>query len=134
MENPITSAQLGQLIDMVQDGTITGTSGKYLLRHLLSNPSAKSTKEVAEELQLLAFATPSTEKPSGSTDATTSTNSTEIDVLVQKAITALPKEVAAFREGHKGVANKIVGWIMRQSRGRADAHQVKEKLEQALKE
>ncbi|TFK28925.1 glutamyl-tRNA amidotransferase [Coprinopsis marcescibilis] len=129
-ENPINSDQLGQLIDMVQDGTLTGTSGKYLLRHLLSNPSGKTARDLAEELQLVAF-TSGTANPTASPS---SPASSELDSLVQDAITALPKEVAAYKSGHQGVLNKIVGWVIKQSRGRADAKTVRIELERVLKQ
>ncbi|KAG2013155.1 glutamyl-tRNA(Gln) amidotransferase [Coprinopsis cinerea AmutBmut pab1-1] len=132
MENPVTSEQLGDLIDLVQGKTITGTSGKYLLRHMLSNPSTKSARQQAEELQLIAFTSSESAASSDSSTPSASSENSELQQLVEKAITALPKEIEAFKAGHKGVLNKIVGYIMRQSRGRADARQVKEQLEKAL--
>lgn len=47
---------------------------------------------------------------------------------------ALPDEVAAVRQGHKNVLNKIVGLVMRQSRGRADAKRVKGLLQNLIDE
>jgi aspartyl-tRNA(Asn)/glutamyl-tRNA(Gln) amidotransferase subunit B len=41
---------------------------------------------------------------------------------------ALPDEVAAVKQGHKNVLNKIVGLVMRESRGRADARSVRSLL------
>lgn len=129
-ENPVSVQQFGELIDLVQERTMTGTSAKYLLRHLLSNPTSKSTKELAEELQLLAF-TSLTQKAPESEGSSTAQHS-ELDTLIQKAIEAMPSEVAAFKAGRKGVLNKVVGWIMKQSRGRVDAQEVKIQLEKAL--
>ncbi|KAF8622176.1 hypothetical protein AX15_007289 [Amanita polypyramis BW_CC] len=54
-DNKISAAQLGQLIDLVEGGTITRTSGKHLLRYLLDNPTKATTLEIAQELKLLAF-------------------------------------------------------------------------------
>jgi len=45
---------------------------------------------------------------------------------------ALPDEVAAVRNGHKGVLNKIVGRVMRESRGRADARSVRDLVEKLI--
>jgi aspartyl-tRNA(Asn)/glutamyl-tRNA(Gln) amidotransferase subunit B len=44
----------------------------------------------------------------------------------------MPDETAAARKGNKNVINKLVGTVMRQSRGRADARSVKEVLDRLL--
>ena len=54
--------------------------------------------------------------------------------LCLDAMAALPDEVAAVRQGHKNVLNKIVGLVMRQSRGRADAKRVKGLLQNLIDE
>ncbi|KAH6914684.1 glutamyl-tRNA amidotransferase [Coprinopsis sp. MPI-PUGE-AT-0042] len=131
-ENPVSAQQFGELIDLVQERTMTGTSAKYLLRHLLSNPTGKSTKELAEELQLLAFTSSPSPAQSASESNGSATQSNELDTLIQKAIEAMPAEVAAFKAGRKGVLNKVVGWIMKQSRGRVNAQEVKSQLEKVL--
>ncbi len=116
-----------------------GTSGKFLLRHMLSHPSKQPTREVAEELELIALA------PSDGGTAFTSARLTdtplpllphylhlltrrahslppwpELYALCAAAVAAMPREVAALREGHTNVLNKLVGHVMRASRGRAE--------------
>jgi aspartyl-tRNA(Asn)/glutamyl-tRNA(Gln) amidotransferase subunit B len=129
-ENPVSVQQFGELIDLVQERTMTGTSAKYLLRHLLSHPTGKSSKELANELQLLAFASPAPHTPES--NGSSATQPSELDTLIQKAIEAMPGEVAAYKAGRRGVLNKVVGWIMKQSRGRVDAQEVKIQLEKVL--
>jgi len=121
-ENPLSTDQLGELIDLVSEGVITGTSGKLLLRHMLSHPSQASPTDIAHSLSLTALS------PSSSTP------DLELHTLCQSAIDTLPSEVTAFRKGNKNVLNKIVGQVMKQSRGRADARAVKDCLETILAE
>ncbi|KAF8208754.1 Glutamyl-tRNA amidotransferase B subunit [Mycena galopus ATCC 62051] len=112
-DNPLSTSHLGELIDLVHRGAITGTSGKLLLREMLADPSSPQTPtDRARSLSLLAA--------SGSEP--------DIGELCAAAIAALPSEASAFRNGHKNVLNKILGWVMKESRGRADSKQVKERL------
>ncbi|KAF5333549.1 hypothetical protein D9611_002729 [Ephemerocybe angulata] len=131
--NTLSTQQLAELIDLVQEKQLTGTSAKYLLRHILSNPNTKSTREVAEEQQLLSFP-PTSPPPTSSTAGVTpeAENEGALDDVVLRAMAAMPKEVEALRAGRMGVMNKIVGWVMRESRGRADAKSVKEQIERLL--
>jgi len=136
-DNTLSVDQLSELIDLVQSKQLTGafalfdygpcltllpgTSAKFLLRHMLANPSAKSTREIAEAQQLMAI-------PSIST----ATESSDVGLIVQRALDAMPREVEALGQGHKGVMNKIVGWVMRESRGRANAKEVSEMIQKRV--
>lgn len=119
----MTVQQLADLIDLVQGKALTGTSAKYLMRHMLSNPSNQSTKQVAEEQQLLS---PETTQVKGASPAN------DLEGVVQKAIESMPREVAALKAGHIGVLNKIIGRVMKESRGRADVKSVKEVIERIV--
>ncbi|KAJ3500203.1 hypothetical protein NLJ89_g9899 [Agrocybe chaxingu] len=119
-ENPLSVSQLGELIDLVQSKTITGTSGKLLLRHMLSNPSSDPTK-VATELELLALSATASTSSARSSRLPQGSAPPELQLLCEAAIAALPSEVGALRTGNRNVLNKIVGYVMKQSRGRADA-------------
>ncbi|KAJ7459694.1 glutamyl-tRNA amidotransferase [Mycena latifolia] len=110
-DNPLTISQLGELIDLVHSGAITGTSGKLLLREMLADPSSSKTPtERASSLSLLV------------------NKGQDVDELCVAAIAALPSEALAFRNGHKNVLNKILGWVMKESRGKADSAHVRERL------
>lgn len=53
--------------------------------------------------------------------------------MCEEAITALPQQVEALRSGeNKGVLNRIAGFVMKRSRGRADAVTVKRILEDMI--
>jgi aspartyl-tRNA(Asn)/glutamyl-tRNA(Gln) amidotransferase subunit B len=118
---------------------------------MLAKPSQMPTKRIAETLQLTAFSAASSpasslpprssissSAPSSSTTAesTSSPPSTPqediLHSLCRDAIAALPDEVEAVRTGHKNVLNKIVGRVMNESRGRADARNVRTLLEELI--
>ncbi|KAF9450937.1 Glutamyl-tRNA amidotransferase subunit B, mitochondrial [Macrolepiota fuliginosa MF-IS2] len=158
-QNTISAAQLGELIDMVQQRAITGTTGKHLIRHMLTNPTNDPPHKIAQDLDLLAFSSSQSSPPSSaphapiinstistststsdpspssipipaSTSASASASDTDpLTSLCENAIAAFPSVVAAAKKGNKNVLNKIVGAVMRESRGRADAKRVKEVVE-----
>jgi aspartyl-tRNA(Asn)/glutamyl-tRNA(Gln) amidotransferase subunit B len=104
-----------------------GTSGKALLRHMLGHRTSFMPSKVAEELQLCAL-------PSIASQESPSTVSPppELESLCAEAILALPEEVEAMRRGRRNVVNKLVGKVMKDSRGRADAIAVKQLLEKMI--
>lgn len=118
--NHISSKHLGALIDLVTEKKITQASGKILLRHILGSPSSlssSSVEQVALELNLIA-----------SNPSADSTNSGDLTVVCQQAIDAMPTEVASFRTGNHNVVNRLVGKVMRDTRGRSDANAAKERI------
>lgn len=134
-ENPVSVVQLRDLIDLVESNKLTsnafflcllsffnnlvsstGTSGKQLLKHMVDNPNAKSPKDLARELSLLAL----------------DDNNDLIDNLCQSAIDALPEEAEVIRKGNTRVLNKLVGQVMRSSKGRANAQVIQNRLREML--
>ncbi|KAF5363870.1 hypothetical protein D9756_000292 [Leucocoprinus leucothites] len=133
-ENTISAAQLGELIDMVQSSAITGTTGKHLIRHMLTNPSTDSTFKVASDLDVLALSPSSTSTPTNSTTSKSQETQAKdpLIAICEKVIAAHPTEVTKVKKGHKNVLNTIVGAVMRESRGRADAKTVRTILERLV--
>ena len=95
---------------------------------MLANPSPLRPAQITQQLQLTSLSLFSS---SGHSNPTSTTDQ-ELNTLCQAAITALPSEVAAVRAGNKNVVNKIVGRVMRESRGRADAKVVKTLVEELI--
>lgn len=85
---------------------------------MLDNPSSRPVKEIATELDLLAM-NKSSNFPSAA--STSSSQPSELETLCLAAIADLPSEVKALRAGNTKVINKIVGYVMKKSKGRADA-------------
>jgi aspartyl-tRNA(Asn)/glutamyl-tRNA(Gln) amidotransferase subunit B len=52
--------------------------------------------------------------------------------MVDEVIEANPAFVEQFRSGKEGVINALVGQVMKQTKGRADARQVQELLRSKL--
>jgi aspartyl-tRNA(Asn)/glutamyl-tRNA(Gln) amidotransferase subunit B len=50
----------------------------------------------------------------------------ELEALVDRVIEANPKLVEQFRGGKEGVLNSMVGQVMRETKGRADARRAQE--------
>jgi aspartyl-tRNA(Asn)/glutamyl-tRNA(Gln) amidotransferase subunit B len=134
-QNPVSIEQMGELIDMVQDGHITGaypltgyietdsaapgTSGKVLLRHMITQVSLEMPSKLAGDLSLAAF-------------SETDSASDALRRLCEDAITALPEEASVVRKGNEKVIMKLVGRVMKDSRGRADAKGAGELLRELL--
>ena len=92
---------------------------------MLSYPSSMTPLEVAIEQQFI--------NPPSSRERTSVDGSNEVRRLCEEAITALPQQVEALQSGeNKGVVNKIVGYVMKRSRGRADAVAVREIIEDMI--
>lgn len=98
---------------------ITGTSAKTLLRHILDNPSSTSLplSTLIDQLSLRAFS---------------STDNSSLATLCESAIDALPREAEAARKGNEKVVMRLVGWVMKESKGTADARAVASQLKEML--
>ncbi|KAL4081424.1 GatB/GatE catalytic domain-containing protein [Scleroderma yunnanense] len=116
--NPISVEQMGELIDMVQHGKLTGTSGKMLLRHMVINKSSDAPSKLAKELGLVAVCQDDTSL---------------VSQWCLEAIEALPQQAEAARKGNLPVLNKLVGKVMKLSKGRANAENVRTLLSELLK-
>jgi aspartyl-tRNA(Asn)/glutamyl-tRNA(Gln) amidotransferase subunit B len=124
-ENPLSKyppvKELGELVDLVENQDITQSSAKLLLRELIANPThdPRSVRQLADDMEL-----------------TSSTNNKNHDILTscRSAIQALPREVASVRAGRVNAVNKLVGWVLRDTRGRANAQEVKTIIVELLSE
>ncbi|TRM67837.1 GatB/GatE catalytic domain-containing protein [Schizophyllum amplum] len=118
-DNPLSAEAFGQLIDLVQTGTITWTSGKHLLRHMLASPTIPPMELAGAQGFIVGG------------DA--AAEGDELGQLCARALEAQSAEVVKYRAGKTNVINKILGWVMRESKGRADAKAAKEKLEELMR-
>lgn len=130
----MTVEQMGNLIDLVQQKQVTGdvviciinlssdmvlhlgTSGKLILRHILETKTDLMSLEIARELGLLVA----------------SDDDAALRTWCMDAIKALPEEAQRVRDGNKNVINRLLGHVMKTSRGRADAKAAKALLVQLL--
>jgi len=113
-DNTISIRQLSDLIQMVQGGQLTGNAGKTLLRHMLDRPSSETVIQLAQDLSLVTIRNESLEQ------------------ICKQVVASMPSEVKAFRKGNLNVLNKMVGSVMKASRGTANAQNTKALLESIL--
>jgi len=115
-ENPVSASQMRGLLDLLESGRVTASSAKILLKHIVDYQSSVKPAELAQQLGLTAL-----EEDPG-----------QLEELCSAAVVALPEEAAVVKAGNLRVLNKLVGHVMKASRGRANATAVYEKLKDML--
>lgn len=99
------AALLREIVTAVEGGKINGTTGRNVLKHVVgSGASGRNLEELLQELGLV---------PSDSAAAL-------VDIC-QDVITKLPKEADKVRKGNEKVVMRLVGEVMKMSKGTADA-------------
>ena len=124
--------QCGAIIDAVHAGIITsggwfvwiraetnpphpsGTTGKNLLRHILLTKTTAPVSRLIDELSLRTV------------------DSISVEALCDEAIRMFPEEAELIREGKKNILMKLVGHVMKASRGGADPKLTRRILELKL--
>jgi aspartyl-tRNA(Asn)/glutamyl-tRNA(Gln) amidotransferase subunit B len=102
------------IIRLIAAGTITPTIGKQVYALLEADPAADPAALVAEH-GLASIG-----------------DSSELEGMVDEVLAENPQFVEQFRAGKEGVINALVGQVMKQTRGRADARQVQQLLRDRL--
>jgi len=105
---------LAGIIGLISAGTITPTIGKQVYALLEEQPSADPAALVADR-GLASIG-----------------DSSELEGMVDEVLAQNPQFVEQFRSGKEGVINALVGQVMKQTRGRADARQVQQLLRDRL--
>ena len=115
-EFPVLPKSISELISLIDDGKITyGIAVQKILPELLKDGSI-NVPQFAETKGLLL-----------------SKNSNEIDEWINTVLDKHPQKVTEFRKGKKGLIGFFVGEAMRLAKGKADAQQITEKLNEKLK-
>ena len=105
--------QLGQLVDRVADGTLSGKMAKEVFDAMWSGAGSADT--VIEKRGLKQIS-----------------DSGEIEKLVDAAIAAGAKQVEDYRAGKEKALQSLVGQVMKASKGKANPAQVNEILRRKL--
>ena len=100
-ESPISSKKLGQLLDLVNDGTVSNKIAKEVFEEMFK--SSKEAKEIIEEKGLKQIS-----------------NEDDIEKLVDKIIIENETQVKQFKEGNTKVIGWFVGQIMKLTKGQAN--------------
>lgn len=105
----VTPADLGSLLDLVRDGTVSHTAAKKILP--LMARSGEAPRAIAVREGLIQ------EKDSGA-----------LAKWVDEVLAENPTETARFLGGEKKLQGVLVGLVMKKSQGRADPKQVNQLL------
>ena len=113
-ESPVSPAQLGGLINRINDNTISGKIAKQVFQALMDGEGA-SADEIIEKQGLKQ------ESDSGA-----------IEALIDEVLAANPDNVAAYRGGKDKLFGFFVGEVMKRSKGKANPGQVNDILKKKL--
>ena len=113
-DSPISAANLGKLLDLIADGTISGRIAKDVFEDMAE--TGKNPEAIVEEKGL---------KQISDTGA--------IEAIVDKLIAENPGQAEQFRGGNEKVIGWFVGQIMRATQGKANPGMVNQLLRDKLK-
>jgi aspartyl-tRNA(Asn)/glutamyl-tRNA(Gln) amidotransferase subunit B len=113
-QSPISAPHLAQLLNLIDDGTISGKIAKTVFDEMAR--SGKPPRQIVEDKGLVQIS---------DTDA--------IDDVVANVISSNPKEVEAYKNGKSKLLGFFVGQVMKETRGKANPKMVNEILTKKLK-
>jgi len=112
-EFPITAKRLTELSSLKLDDKINSSAMQTIFNEMLDSNS--SARALAEELNLLQVS-----------------DSDFIDPIIDSVISENPDEVQRYKEGKKALIGFFIGQVMKQSKGKANPKQVRERITQKL--
>jgi len=112
-EFPITAKRLTELSSLKLDDKINSSAMQTIFNEMLESNS--SARALAEELNLLQVS-----------------DSDFIDPIIDSVISENPDEVQRYKEGKKALIGFFIGQVMKQSKGKANPKQVRERITQKL--
>jgi aspartyl-tRNA(Asn)/glutamyl-tRNA(Gln) amidotransferase subunit B len=111
--SPVSAADLGELIRLVDQEKISGKQGKDVLLAMFK--SGKTATEIIAEQGLVQVS-----------------DSSEIDALIDQVLAANKEQVESYRSGKETLFGFFVGQVMKASRGKANPKVVNERLKAKL--
>lgn len=113
-ESPINAAQLGGLINRINDNTISGKIAKQVFGFMW-DADGKSADDIISEKGLKQ-----------------ETDTGAIEAVINEVIAASPQQLADYRGGKDKLFGYFVGEVMKRSKGKANPAQVNELLKKVL--
>ncbi len=110
---PVSAANLGELVRLIDEEKISGKQGKDVLVEMFK--SGKSASAIIEAQGLVQVS-----------------DSAEIDALIDRVITANQQQVENYRAGKETLFGFFVGQVMKASKGKANPKVVNERLKAKL--
>jgi len=112
-DSPISAEDLGKLLDLIADDTISGRIAKEVFEIMAETGGDPETIVAKKGLKQI-------------------TDTGAIEAAVDKAIAAGPEQVAQFKAGNPKVVGWFVGQVMKATQGKANPQQVNELLRKKL--
>ncbi len=112
-KSPISPKMLAELLDLIQDKTISNKIAKTVFDTMAE--TGKAPKEIVAEKGL-----------------TQVTDSAALEVVIQAVLSRSEKEVAAYKNGKSKLMGYFVGQVMRETKGKANPKIVNEILREKL--
>ncbi len=110
---PISAGRLAELIQLKSDDKINSSAMQDIFNEMLN--SECSALDLAKEMNLIQVS-----------------DSGFIDPIIDEVIADNPDEVARYREGKKALIGFFIGQVMKQSQGKANPKQVRERITEKL--
>jgi aspartyl-tRNA(Asn)/glutamyl-tRNA(Gln) amidotransferase subunit B len=110
---PVSPLNLGKLINLINDGTISGKIAKEIFPNMLENNA--DPEQIVKEKNLVQIS-----------------DTSEIEAIIQKIINANTGQVEEYRSGKEKVFGFFVGQVMKESKGKANPKLVNEILKTKL--
>ncbi|MCQ8186553.1 Asp-tRNA(Asn)/Glu-tRNA(Gln) amidotransferase subunit GatB [Parvularcula maris] len=114
LESPVTADQLGALIDLIQDQTISGKIAKQVFELMLTEDAGKDPKDIVEARGLKQV-----------------TDTGALEAAADKIIAENPEQVAKVKDKPKALG-WFVGQVMKETGGKANPQAVNAILKQKL--
>ena len=114
--SPVAAEQLGQLIQRIDDDTLSSKTAKQLFKALWAQANAESNVDaLIEQLGLKQM-----------------NDDGELSAVVSGVLEANPDQVAELRSGKDKVLGFLVGQVMKATGGKANPKQVNELIRKSL--
>ena len=112
-ESPISSAQLAQLLDRLNDNTLSGKTAKQVFAALWEQEGEVDAVIEAKGLKQI-------------------TDTGAIEAIVDAVIADCPDQVLQFKDGNDKVIGFLVGQVMQRSQGKANPQMANQLLKQKM--
>ncbi len=113
-ESPVAAADLGALIGLIGDGTISGRIAKEVFEVMMETGQAPAAIVAEKGLQQI-------------------TDGTAIAAAVEHAVAANPEKAEQYRTGNEKIIGWFVGQVMKATGGKANPGMVNEMLREKLR-
>jgi aspartyl-tRNA(Asn)/glutamyl-tRNA(Gln) amidotransferase subunit B len=113
IDSPVSAAALGQMLQRIDDGTISGKLAKQVFEAMWNGEGAPDKIIEQKGLQQIS-------------------DSSAIEAVIREVLDSNPKQVEQYRGGQQKLLGFFVGQIMKATQGKANPQQVNDLLKKQL--